>query len=539
MITNETLDKCDSLIEVVLNNWKLPPGPDNKRLGKKIDIRKWLKNFDPPEVDDMLLLLKKIHYVTDDNMKSTWETLSDVLKRIFNEDLSGVKFFALGNSPSSSGTNFLYNLRLNLGVKESFTPSEHFSKINLTNVKAFVFIDDFIGSGEQAIGFARNELSKITIDKYYFVAFAFEDGLENVKKNAGFKDVIVGPGNILSNQYKAFSPQSVYFEIPEERKRLEKICEYYGKMLYPKYPLGHGNLQSLLVFPDNVPNNTLPIIWAGPESESKEGKPWNPVWKRKNRENQQKNPSGKKKVNIANLNPSRKLKSKRKNWLIFKKTIAIIGAMGGVATIISGILISRSNISKESTIPVPIEQTNQQDSISFKHDFWCLTNGKKKRISMENDLIYSGDHMRLSLEPKEDGYFYIYLIDSKGQISFLFPPTSNRNNSAINKNPVKANTHIDLPSSGAAYNFDNTKGNETFFIISSKKELGNFESLNDRYSNKGNSDVSKSNSLPDMPAQYNLELVRKELDDVIERLQEECPSCIIIEEFIHVGNQRP
>ena len=91
---------------------------------------------------------------------------------------------------------------------------------------------------------------------------------------------MVIPEKGLSEEHKAFSPESCYFKDPKQRKRLKGICSKYGELLYPDYPLGYNDSQCLFVFPHNVPNNTLPIIWAGPESESKPGVLWKPLWKR-------------------------------------------------------------------------------------------------------------------------------------------------------------------------------------------------------------------------------------------------------------------
>jgi len=44
--------------------------------------------------------------------------------------------------------------------------------------------------------------------------------------------------------------------------------------------LGYDDSQSLIVFPHNTPNNTLPIIWAGNKNEKEIGVPWNPIWER-------------------------------------------------------------------------------------------------------------------------------------------------------------------------------------------------------------------------------------------------------------------
>ena len=143
-----------------------------------------------------------------------------------------------------------------------------------------VFVDDIIGSGDQATRFARKIFPTIpqNINKYYVVLLALENGLNKVKNETGFTMVI--PAKVRSEEHKAFSPQSCYFKDPKQRERLKKICYKYGKRLYPEYPLGYEDSQSLFVFPHNVPNNTLPIIWAGPESESEPGVPWKPLWKR-------------------------------------------------------------------------------------------------------------------------------------------------------------------------------------------------------------------------------------------------------------------
>lgn len=276
MPINEDLKKHDHRIEAVLNKWGLSDQIVRGR--KRVEIQEWFWNFEPSEVDDVLLILEKIDVVSQAEINDMLKTLSEELRKIFNGDLSDVKAYPLGNYPSSSGGNFLYSLCKNLGIWESFTPYKPLSEIDLSGVKALVFIDDIIGFGSQAIRFAKDKLAEIDIEKYYITLFAFEEGLERVKTDAGFTRVI--SAKILSDEYKAFSPRSHYFTDTDVRERLKGICAKYGKRLYPKHPLGYENSQSLLVFPHNVPNNTLPIIWAGPESESEEGVVWKPVWKR-------------------------------------------------------------------------------------------------------------------------------------------------------------------------------------------------------------------------------------------------------------------
>lgn len=268
----------DVRIDAVLTRWQITP--EQERLTKKADILGWLENFKPSEREDMFAILENIEVISYAKIRDWIGNLSKELKKIFKDDFSAVRIFPLGNSPSASGANFLYEFRNELKISPTCFPFEHFTKIDFTGIKALVFVDDIIGSGDQATRFARKSFPTIpqNINKYYVVLLALENGLNKVIKEAGFTQVI--PAKALSEEYKAFSPKSCYFKNAKQRERLKKICSKYGELLYKKYPLGYEDSQGLFVFPHNVPNNTLPIIWAGPESESKPGVLWKPLWKR-------------------------------------------------------------------------------------------------------------------------------------------------------------------------------------------------------------------------------------------------------------------
>lgn len=108
---------------------------------------------------------------------------------------------------------------------------------------------------------------------------AFEDGLKKVEESSCFKGII--PCKRLSEEYKAFSPNSQIFPNQETRERLKEMCEKYGRQLYPEHPLGYDNSQALIVLPHNTPNNTLPVIWAGDKNEKEPGVIWHSLWKRR------------------------------------------------------------------------------------------------------------------------------------------------------------------------------------------------------------------------------------------------------------------
>lgn len=277
---DEKIKEKNASIEQILDKWDFRPGGFSygKREEKKADIEKWLRRFLLSEFEDAFLILEQIQYHDSHTIDGYIEGLSRELKKVFDGDLSEIIFYPLGESPSSSGGNLLYSYRKNLGLPESSFPYDYFKKIDLSGKKAIVFFDDIIGSGNQAVRFAKKHLQDIKIEKYYVALMAFERGLEKVRNNGCFKKVIVH--EIISEELRAFSPESQVFPDADTRKRIKTLCEKYGKLLYPEYPLGFDDSQALIVFPHNTPNNTLPIIWASDKNEKEPGYVWYPVWER-------------------------------------------------------------------------------------------------------------------------------------------------------------------------------------------------------------------------------------------------------------------
>jgi len=261
---DKKIEKKSDDIEKILNEWGF--GPCSLGAGdiKKSDIKRWFHNFEPGEFEDAFLILSNIQYHGNHKLRIYIEGLSKELRKIFKDDLPSVKFFPLGQSASSSGAIFLYDFRKELALPETAFPYCSVKDVDLSGVKAIVFFDDIIGSGNQALKFAEEHLEEIEIDKYYVALLAFEKGFNEVKEKACFEKVIVF--SKLSEEYRAFSPESQVFPEHETRQRLQRMCKKYGEDLFPKHPLGYDDSQALIVFPHNTPNNTLPIIWASDKS---------------------------------------------------------------------------------------------------------------------------------------------------------------------------------------------------------------------------------------------------------------------------------
>ena len=180
--------------------------------------------------------------------------------------------------PGESSGYILYtfrqenNLPLTLFRQKSDLPTA----IKQKEVESLIVIDDFLGSGDTAVRFWDDDpsIQKLrgsdpTIDFYYLVLLAMEQGIRNVEDNTDF---CVIPAQIFSGRYRVFSDKSII--LPEDIRSVAKdICKGYGEILEDEiHALGYKNSQALIGMHHNIPNNTLPIIW------SKNG--WHPIFPR-------------------------------------------------------------------------------------------------------------------------------------------------------------------------------------------------------------------------------------------------------------------
>ena len=283
-------------------------------------IIRWLGNFDndPSELSDdklvALYLLSRFTYLGSREIKealkaiyrdlAVYPVVESIRKRMNDSiDLSAIQlelktelestvFLAAGN-PSESGAHLLYFFRQENGLgknafihaMEAFSQTldpdgRHQVQIANPDIKRYVFIDDFCGTGKQAVRYAAGVVTEIrrlaphcSID--YFVLAGTTEGLNHVRSMTSFDrvDSVIE----LDDSFKCFHPSSRYFEQSDEDDRTasEELARRFGKKLNKNHPLGHDGSQLLVSFTHNTPNNTLPIFWA-----NKPSVPWLPIFRR-------------------------------------------------------------------------------------------------------------------------------------------------------------------------------------------------------------------------------------------------------------------
>lgn len=232
-------------------------------------------------------IIKKIR----NSNNSTLDTA--FIEQAFFDELDRTRFLGVGN-PSESGVHLLYLFRQENGLSKShfINHNEVFARktetrefgLRYPELKHYIFLDDFCGSGDQATAYLVETVKDIrSLNKdaqiSYYCLFGTSAGLEAVLKNTELDSVEAAYE--LDESFKVFSEESRYFETacPEgvEKQLLEGICKEFGAKLVsrPKDYLGYEDSQLMIGFHHNTPDNTLPIFWCSLPDGS-----WSPVFKR-------------------------------------------------------------------------------------------------------------------------------------------------------------------------------------------------------------------------------------------------------------------
>lgn len=271
----DAINELKPFLDEVIVNW----GFADRHIDEvRLRFIKWLNNFETyDEVKLAFELAKVIHYKNDNDISEIVKELAGNLRKEFDNDFSDVFFFSLGESSNCSGSIFLYKYskELQWSVTDKNFPYDNFSKYI---GKKIVFFDDVIGSGNQAIKFASKHFLDVDVKPYYVSVFGLKDGVDRIKESGLFARVLVGER--ISNSERAFHTSSKEFDASVKEK-IQSLCETYGRELYSDSPLGYDDSQLLLTFSHNTPNNTLPVIWSGTESESNPELVWYPLFPRK------------------------------------------------------------------------------------------------------------------------------------------------------------------------------------------------------------------------------------------------------------------
>lgn len=289
------------------------------------DVNQWLKNFDgksshPVEVErrHALHLLSHFSYFglpeVRELLTSMYRDLfryeliqqirqeqggtsdADQLRAEFKRKSARTRFLGVGN-PSESGAHLLYFFRQQSRLPARVFPYQQDiltvpagnggARIADPDVERIVFIDDVVGSGDQAVAYCESFVRQVqeaavrdgrTVEIWYLAIFATPTGLDAIR--ALPFDYVNAVHELNASQY-AFSDTSHAYARPPagiEREIGREIADRYGAEVAPGNPLGYGQGGLMLGLHHNVPDHTLPIFWAHEEEEVIVR--WEPIFRR-------------------------------------------------------------------------------------------------------------------------------------------------------------------------------------------------------------------------------------------------------------------
>lgn len=236
----------------LLNRFNGFPNLDRRR------IELWIGNFDDSDAELALKVLDNVEYFNDSRMYLACQEIFAQLRTLKGAALNNVYFCAFG-SPAHSGQHIysIFATANSLTGRANASRFKLISELNMLSLESnvtVVFLDDFIGTGDQSIGYWAEIESIVTdnVDVYLGVVAAFEDGIRNVQTNTPMKVLCYRRFNDSDKLFSATNPRFT----EEEKDTLEKYCYVTGA----SNPEGYGNCQALVVSPYKTPNNTVAIL---------------------------------------------------------------------------------------------------------------------------------------------------------------------------------------------------------------------------------------------------------------------------------------
>jgi hypothetical protein len=237
-----------------------------KIFDNSIDIaeyEKWKNQFQAEDIPFIEILVNNIKYFS---LKRTDESIKKLYDKVVSEVVSieNVLFVPVGYVVKS-GSVVAYSFRKSNQIHESkFIPYTDLNSNNLKSISHLVFIDDFIGTGNQCIDVWRDLITKLkqfnaSPKLVYATLVATQNGKKEVEEKTTFK---VLASNLYENKDIPFHQDSKIFKDDISKEKAKKIVTKYGANLYPKYPLGYKDNSLLIGFYYSTPNNTLPIFWS-------------------------------------------------------------------------------------------------------------------------------------------------------------------------------------------------------------------------------------------------------------------------------------
>jgi len=255
-----------------------------------MDYRLWLANFDKEDQPIAALLLDRFTYYNQEQTNAlfvaSYHSIGDGLEKGPQAPTSEELVKALGNAVftlvtgekpnvTDSGYTFCRKARQKLHIPEELLVEPGEALKHAKKGGTVIFLDDFIGSGNQFLDtwnrlYSTRSFKKAQEDSgftaIYITLVSTDYGLKEIHKKAPKVAVctahVIGDKSKLSGleEYE-FSKQEIDGFLLKYAQRLTPKDQYIANdMNYKMY--GWMNRELMLAFEHSVPDATLPIFWS-------------------------------------------------------------------------------------------------------------------------------------------------------------------------------------------------------------------------------------------------------------------------------------
>jgi hypothetical protein len=265
-------------------------------IGYAPNFRAWISQFLPDEILMATKLFCGLRYFDNTAIREAWiHVYQSLCERI--DASSSVCVFGLGHG-AKSGRLAPYAFR------QAVSQLERGGSLNLRDPQVFrdlsaadsnppdvaVFLDDILGTGKQSRGLLAAYLDRHvwlrSAKRYLCTVTGFASSAEDLRTSNPrlVDDLIIGVP--LDDGTRAFSLNNPLWRTDAEAACVQRWASQLGSELLSTSThglnpesdaMGFGNSQAMVVFPYNIPNNTLPIFWA---RGVRSGRHWQALYER-------------------------------------------------------------------------------------------------------------------------------------------------------------------------------------------------------------------------------------------------------------------
>lgn len=235
-----------------------------------LQVKAYVEQFQEHDRPAVVSLLQSVKHYSEILIREQLVILHNKVSRLLSKlGLPGNVVLSASGAPSKSNYRYtrLYKQENELETSE-IRPINTLQDGALISGKALVFVDDIIGSGETAqkiLAHVREShgeyLEKNNVTLILAAICAYEEAIVALRESKEKFPVHVVAANVVG---RCFDPNTKIFDSELLRLEAETVAKSYGERLLPGLPFGFDDGQALIVFDDNCPDNSLPILWHPP-----------------------------------------------------------------------------------------------------------------------------------------------------------------------------------------------------------------------------------------------------------------------------------